>query len=452
MRRSNRCSSLQIDRRRWLKASGLGLLGAGTSGWLSALANAAASAPQRQRHVVVLWMSGGPSQTDTFDMKPNHPNGGEFSEIATNTPGLRFSEHLPKLAKHADKLAVVRGLSTKEGDHGRAIYLTRTGQRPDGPIRYPSIGCVLSKELAGDDPTGLNYVSISPYQAVNRDAFGPGFLGPSHAPLVVAASDNAAVSAPTSSEGYANLPVDDLQPPVDIDRSQFDKRVKLWRSLQKGFLANHGTAAPSAHDMTYQRAQHLMDSDVAKAFDLSDEPSKVRDAYGKGRFGQGCLMARRLIEQGVPFVEVTLGSLGGGQPNWDTHQNNFPTVKTMSVELDAGWSTLMQELHERDLLDMTTILWIGEFGRTPRINRNGGRDHFPAAWSCVLAGGGIQGGGAHGKTTPDGTAVEDGKVGIGDILATLCAAIGVAPDTENVTGVGRSVPIADGEPIRAILA
>jgi len=365
---------------------------------------------------------------------------------------LRFSEHLPKLAKQADKLAVVRGLSTKEGDHGRATYLMRTGQRPGGPIRYPCVGCVLSKQLAGDDQAGLNYVNISPYRAVNRSAFGPGFLGPNHAPLTVAATDNAAASAQASPEEYATLPVDDLQPPVDIDRTQFEKRVKLWRSLQEGFIANHGSAAPLSHHAIYERALRLMDSDMAKAFDLSAEPSKVREAYGRGRFGQGCLMARRLIEQGVPFVEVALGSLAGGFPNWDTHQNNFATVKALSAELDAGWSMLMQELHERGLLDVTTILWIGEFGRTPRINGNGGRDHFPAAWSCVLAGGGIQGGGAHGKTSPDGTTVEGGKVAVGDVLATVCAAVGVPPDTENDTKLGRSVPIADGEPIQAILA
>lgn len=451
MIRSIKNSSLQIDRRHWLRLGGLGLFGAGLCGWLPRLANAVAE-DQRRRHCIVLWMAGGPSQTDTFDMKPNHPNGGEFSEIATNAPGLRFSEHLPKLAKQADRLAVIRGLSTKEGDHGRATYLMRTGQRPEGPIRYPCVGCVLSKELAGDDQTGLNYVSISPYMAVNRDAFGPGFLGPNHAALTVAATDTPAASAQASQEGFAALPVEDLQPPVDIDRARFDKRVKLWRSLQEGFIAKHGSEAPLSHHATYERALRLMDSDVAKAFDLSGEPSEVREAYGRGRFGQGCLMARRLIEQDVPFVEVTLGSLAGGFPNWDTHQNNFATVRALSEELDAGWSTLMQELSERGLLDATTILWIGEFGRTPRINGNGGRDHFPGAWSCVLAGGGIQGGGAYGKTSPDGTTVEDGKVGVGDILATVCAAVGVPPDTENDSKLGRSVPIADGEPIKAVLA
>jgi len=174
----------------------------------------------------------------------------------------------------------------------------------------------------------------------------------------------------------------------------------------------------------------------------------VRSKYGPGQFGQGCLLARRLVERGVPFVEVALGDSGA----WDTHQDNFTQVRTLSEQLDAGWATLMTELQERGLLDSTTILWMGEFGRTPTINANAGRDHFPAAWSCVFGGGGIQGGQAYGRTSADGTVVEENKVDIGDILATLCAALGVAPDEENITPAARPVKIAEGSPIRDILA
>jgi uncharacterized protein (DUF1501 family) len=195
-----------------------------------------------------------------------------------------------------------------------------------------------------------------------------------------------------------------------------------------------------------------MDGDAGKAFDLTEERTDVRDAYGRGPFGQGCLMARRLVERGVAFVEVTLGSFVRGAPNWDTHQNNFATVKGLSGELDAGWSALIQELDDRSLLQTTTILWMGEFGRTPRINKDGGRDHFPSAWTCVFAGGGIRGGGAYGRTSADGTTVEEGKVDAGDVLATLSTALGVPPETANTSESGRSVPIADGKPIKAILA
>ncbi len=164
----------------------------------------------------------------------------------------------------------------------------------------------------------------------------------------------------------------------------------------------------------------MMRSEAAKAFDLSEEPAEVRDAYGRGLFGQGCLMARRLIERGVPFVEVTLGSFAGNNLGWDTHANNFAAVKTLCGELDAGWGTLMNDLEDRGLLESTTIVWMGEFGRTPQINQNGGRDHFPAAWTAVLAGGGIKGGQAFGRTSDDGMTVDDGKIDVGDLLATLC--------------------------------
>jgi hypothetical protein len=348
-------------------------------------------------------------------------------------------------------MAVVRGLSTKEGDHGRGTYLMRTGHPPMGAIRYPTLGSALSKELGDDADAMPSYVSISPYRAFNLAAFGPGFLGPKHAPLTVGASDSYQAAPTAPNQGFVELRVDDLQPPAGVDATQFRNRFELWRSLQDDFLQTHHAAAPLAHDMVYQRAARLINSDAARAFDLSDEPVKVREAYGRGRFGQGCLMARRLIERGVAFVEVSLGSFGGGAVGWDTHQNNFSIVKDLSAELDAGWATLMSELAERGLLESTTIIWMGEFGRTPRINSEAGRDHFPAAWTCVLAGGGIRGGQAHGKTSPDGTTVEEGKVDVGDVLATLCTALGVDPDHQNVSEMGRPIRIAEGIPIRDVL-
>jgi hypothetical protein len=396
-------------------------------------------------------MTGGPTQTDTFDMKPGHANGGEFKEVPTKAPGLRFSEHLPKLGEMADKLAVIRSLSTKEGDHGRGTYIVRTGQKPQGPVQYPAIGSSLSKALGRADEAVPRFVSISPYRAFNQAAFGPGFLGPRHAPLTVGATDGLQ-AAPTAAAGYAELKVDDLTPAAGVEPAQFTGRVDLWRSFESRFVASHRGAAPHAHQTVYERALQLMDSSAAKAFDLSQEPTAIRDAYGRGRFGQGCLMARRLIESGVSFVEVTLGGLADNSFGWDTHLNNFPAVKSLSAELDAGWGTLMKELDERGLLESTTILWIGEFGRTPKINEQGGRDHFPAAWSCVLAGGGIQGGQTFGKTNESGEEVTDGKVEIGDVLATLCTALGIDPEEKNISDQGRPIAIAEGKPIREILA
>jgi uncharacterized protein (DUF1501 family) len=441
---------LSASRRQWLQAASLGLLGASASGWFPAFAKELAADPKRRRHCILLWMAGGPTQTDTFDMKPGHANGGQFKEVATNVPGLRFSEHLPKLGQMADKLAIVRSLSTKEGDHGRGTYVVRTGQKPQGPVQYPVIGASLSKSLAGGDEAVPHYVSISPFRAFNQAAFSSGFLGPRYAALTVGATDAVQAAQPQASGGYAELKVDDISPAVD--RSQFAGRVDLWRTFESRFVANHRGPSSAAHQTVYERALQLMDSPAAKAFDLSGEKTEVRDAYGRGRFGQGCLMARRLIEAGVSFVEVTLGSVADNTFGWDTHMNNFPAVRSLSAELDAGWGTLMKELDERGLLESTTILWIGEFGRTPNINMQGGRDHFPAAWTCVFAGGGIRGGQAYGQTSPSGEEVVEDKVDVPHILATLATAVGVDPEEKNVSEQGRPIRIAEGQPIRDVLA
>ncbi|MCO6454455.1 MAG: DUF1501 domain-containing protein [Pirellulaceae bacterium] len=441
-----------MSRRDLLRATGLSLAGASLSGWLPQLAQALADDPARKRHCVLLWMPGGPSQTDTFDMKPDHANGGQFKPLQTSVPGLQISEHLPKLAALADHLAIVRSLSTAEGDHSRGTYLMHTGHRPGGPISFPTIGSCLSKALGSDDAELPNFISISPYTAFNSAAFGPGFLGPRHAPLTVGANNSLQPAQPTpGQQGYAELGVDDLHNP-GVDQAQQSARLDLWNTLQTGFLATHASAAPRAQHTVYERAVRMMRSESARAFDLSGEPDSVRDAYGRGRFGQGCLMARRLIERGVPFIEVALQGTGGGVLGWDTHVQNFARVKSLSEELDAGWSTLMVELRERGLLESTTILWLGEFGRTPAINANGGRDHYPRAWSAVLAGGGIRGGQAYGRTSDDGTTVEEGKVDVPDLLATLCQALGVDPGTQNISEVGRPIRIAEGTPIQDILA
>jgi hypothetical protein len=446
-----------LSRRDAFRAFGLGLAGASMSGWFPSLARAAATDPKRRRHCILLWMTGGPTQTDTFDMKMKAPADyrGEFNEIATSAPGLRWCEHLPNLARLGEHVAVVRGLSTKEGDHGRGTFLMRTGHQPGGPISYPTIGSALSKALGREEFDLPSYVAIAPYQAFNRAAFGPGFLGPRYAPLTVGATDQFQFQQPQQQPGgYAELGVDDLRNP-GVSRSQELDRLELWLTLQEGFLGKHGSASPKAQHTVYERAVRMMGSEASKAFDLSEEPDKVRDAYGRGRFGQGCLMARRLIERGVSFVEVSLGGVGGGAFAWDTHANNFPTVKNLCGELDAGWASLMTDLHNRGLLESTTILWMGEFGRTPKIQGNrgngGGRDHFPNAWSCVLAGGGIKGGQAYGRTSDNGTSVEEGKVDVGDVLATLCKALGVDPETRNISEVNRPIRIAEGQPIKELL-
>lgn len=457
-----------IDRRNFLTAASLGLLGPSLSGlgtgilgnWAHANEGEKSELRGAQRHCILLWMSGGPTQLDTFDMKPGHENGGEFKEAATATPGLRWSEHLPLLAKESEQIAIVRSLSTKEGDHGRGTYLMRTGQRPQGPIAYPSIGASLSKGLLeakaeGEAAAGfesLGQVAINPFRGFNPAAFGPGFLGPQYAPLTVAANDGLGMAmADPAAQGYAQLRVDDLTLPAGISAQQATKRTALWRKVQSRFQKEHATSAVITHGTMYERALALMDSPVAKAFELDQESKEIRDAYGPGRFGQGCLMARRLVERGVPFIEVSLGPGATSPAGWDTHAQNFAEVKKLSAELDAGFGTLVRDLRERGLLERTTILWMGEFGRTPKINPQGGRDHFPIAWSCAFAGGGIHGGQAYGKTSDDGMEVTLGKVDVGNVLATLVKATGLEPSSENISPEGRPIKIAEGTPIDALL-
>ncbi|MGB7342973.1 MAG: DUF1501 domain-containing protein [Pirellulaceae bacterium] len=446
--------SQQFSRRRFqqLLAAGMGVgLGTGgASGWFSNLARAAANHPERKRHCILLWMSGGPAQTDTFDMKPNHENGGEFSEIQTKVPGLRFSEHLPKLASMSDRLAVIRGMSTKEGDHGRGTYLMRTGQKPMGPERFPSLGASMANQLQQPNQTLPSNVSIGSFRALNQEAFGPGFLGPKFGPLFVGASDVPG-SMSNDGEGFPRLEVQSMKRQADITDERMKNRLELWSKLQSGFVATRTGGAAASHQEVYEGALRLMNSDDAKAFDLSQESKEVREAYGANVFGQGCLLARRLVQQGVPFVEVSLGT-GSTSIGWDTHSNNFSAVKDLSTILDNGWSMLMKDLADCGLLESTTIIWMGEFGRTPKINSTGGRDHFPQAWSTVLAGGGIAGGQAYGKTSEDGTSVVDGKVGVQELMATLIQALGLPSDASNQSPSGRPIPLSDGSAIRELLA
>ena len=447
----------KLGRRELLKASGIGLLGATACDWLPALAHGLAENPQRKRQLIVLWMSGGPTQTDTFDLKPDHANGGQFKPIATNVSGIDISQHLPRLALQADKLAIVRGLSTKEGDHGRGTYLMRTGEQPGGIVKYPAIGCALAKELGDLSASLPNYLNITPGTAINPAAYGPGLLGPKYAPAGVSVLRESPVPAGLTNgseaaegdqglQGFTELGVDFLRLPPGVSRQQADRRLTLWRDMETEFLTTRNSAAAVAHQTVYERAVRVMKTESAAAFHLAEESDEIRLRYGRGRFGQGCLLARRLIERGVPVVEVALDG-------WDTHVENFAAVKRLSEELDSGWATLMSELDDRGLLETTTILWMGEFGRTPSINAQAGRDHFPNAWSCVLAGGGIKGGQVHGKTSMDGTEVVEGKVDVKDVLATLCNAVGVDPRTENETNLGRPIKIVDGgNPIKEILA
>ena len=432
-----------LSRRDWLRLSSAGVVGFSLSGWLETLANDAAGNKARQRSCILLWMNGGPSQMDTFDLKPDHPNGGTFKEIETSVPGIRISEHLPKLAKQMEHVALIRSMSTKEGDHSRATYLLRTGYLQQGPIRYPTLGSLVAKELGSDEVELPSFVSIAPYRFFNQAAYGSGFLGPQYAPLIVG-EGQLVVRQPGGQQPDYSLKVEDLEIPKGVTTESADARLGLLKSLDDDFISRRTAAAAFSHRTAYERAVRLMRSEAAKAFNLADEPAVLRDAYGRNQFGQGCLLARRLVERGVPFVEVTLAGVANNQAlGWDTHTNNFDGVRRLSDVLDPGWATLIDDLKSRGLLDTTLIVWMGEFGRTPKINQIGGRDHYPQAWTTVLAGGGVRGGQVIGRTSADGTTVEERPVSVADLLATTCLALGIDPKKQNMSDVGRPIRIVD---------
>jgi RNA polymerase sigma factor (sigma-70 family) len=348
-----------------------------------------ADAP-KAKHCIVLWMSGGPSQMDTFDLKPGTANGGPFKEILTTAPGVKISEHFPKLAWECDKLAIIRSMTHGEGDHQRSTYLMRTGHTIGQAIDHPPLTSVLAKELSDGKLNVPPYVSLLGIPGFGNPP-GPGFLPAEFGPLVVR----------------------EKQPNSDLKLPD----IEAFQGLNK------------------DRAE-AMRKGVEKAFDLADEKKEVRDAYGKHSFGQSCLLARRLVERGVPVVEVTLGG-------WDTHANGFTAIQRLCEVLDPAWDMLMKDLKQRGLLDSTLIVWMGEFGRTPRINANEGRDHWPRSFCVVLGGCGIKGGTVIGKTTDDGITIKEHPVTPAELHATIYRALGIDPTKELKTKTGEAVPLVE---------
>lgn len=445
-----------LSRREWLTLAASGVTAVSMSGWMEQLAAAAADNPQRRRACILLWMPGGPSQMDTFDLKPGHANGGPYHAIPTSVPGIRISEHLPRLAQQMRDMVLIRSMSSREADHGRATYYLHTGYLQQGAIQYPTLGSLISKELGSDTSALPNFVSIAPYRRFNPAAFASGFLGPRYAPLLVGDQINPFVNRPGQENNYEEaLRVEDLLPPGEVSQAQVNSRIDILQHMERDFVNRHPSSSGRSHQTAYQRAVRMMRTDAREAFNLDGEPDRIRDRYGRNLFGQGCLLARRLVERGVPFVEVALSGVNGNALGWDTHQQNFDRVRELSAVLDPAWASLMEDLRARNLLSSTQIVWMGEFGRTPRINRGQGRDHFPQAWSTVLAGGGVRGGRTYGATSADGMRVDsDQPTSVPDFLATICRALGLNPRTQNMSNVGRPIRLADptARPIEEIIA
>jgi hypothetical protein len=407
------------------------LSAASASGWLPVLAaRAARAAEQRTPHksCILLWMYGGPPHLDTFDLKPGTPTGGEFQSIATSVPGIEICEHLPQLATLMHHGAIIRSMSTKEADHDRGKYLMHTGYpRSNGGVPRPNLGAIVSRELGQPEFMLPNFVVCNLSQGLRLDPTPAGFLGPRHRGLILPAE--------------ASRGIQDVKPPVGS--AEFRRRTDLLTQLEDAFRGRYRSDAAAAHQANYERSLDLMRAEQLKAFDVSLEPEAGRNRYTASGFGQGCLMARRLVEVGVPFIEVV-------HANWDTHSSNFPTVKGHCAnDLDPNLGALITDLHERGLLENTLVIWMGEFGRTPKINPNAGRDHYARAWSTVLLGGGIKGGQVIGRTDEGGVEVEDRPVSAADFLATVCTILGIDTGTTYDGPGGRTVWLVDqgAEPI-----
>jgi uncharacterized protein (DUF1501 family) len=364
---------------------------------------------------IVLYMAGGMSQTDTFDPKGSHKHAGPLKTIDTSAKGLQLGELLPLLAEQGKHLAVIRSMATREGAHDRARHLVHTGYAPSGTVEHPDLGALVAQ--ARVDPAR----DLPAYVHVGGTPLGSGFIGVDFAPFGV---------------GDPTRPVANLTYPPKVDAKRFDRRRQLLSAIERRFRKSHPGTETEALTKVYSKADRLMHSPQIKAFDLTSESAKLRDAYGRGRFGQGCLMARRLIEHGVPAVEVVLGG-------WDTHQDAFTRHRALAAQLDAAMATLIRDLEERKKLDSTLILLVSEFGRTPRINANEGRDHWANGWSVALAGGGIRGGQAIGATSPDGLKLTKHPVRAPDLMASVFHALGVNEAHTNYTREGRPLRAVD---------
>ncbi len=367
---------------------------------------------------ILLFMHGGASQIDTFDPKPGRDTGGEFSAIPTALPGVHISEHLPRIAQRMGEVTLIRSLTAREGNHDRARHLMHTGYPPQGGAQHPAFGAwVADGRSAAPTPSAL-----PGYVAIGAPGQGPGLLGAARAPFVVR---------------NPLKPVRNLAPTAPLSSDRQEDRAELWRSLQRDFADDHPSLHAEGHQQIVEQALTMMSSSAVDAFDLERESASMRDRYGDSSFGQGCLMARRLVEAGVPFVEV-------GLRGWDTHADNFDRVRALSGPLDTGLSALLDDLRASGLLDETLVVWMGDFGRTPRINGRGGRDHHPACSSVLLAGGGIGGGQVIGATDADGFEVVDQPVTVNDLLRTMATALALDPDVTRMTPTGRPISMVDG--------
>ena len=404
-----------LRRRDWLKVAGVSGIGVPGIGWMNQLAGYAPKLRQQNQACILLWMQGGPSQFETFSPQPTNASGGETKAISTAVPGTQIAEHLPQTAKIMDQLCLIRSMQSKEGSHPRATHLMQTGFLPTASVKYPAFGAHVAQQLGDPDAELPDFVTIGR----RRGNAGGGFLGVDYDPFKISNPEE--------------IP-DNTQ--LTTTEARYRRRLGLLDQLQSDYEATGGEEEVADQRKLYAKSSRMILSKDMAAFDIQQESSQTRAAYGNSSFGKGCLLARRLVETGVSFVEVSLG-------NWDTHQDNFNRSKDLCEQMDQPFAQLIRDLQQRDMLERTLVLWMGEFGRTPRSNGRGGRDHFPRAFNVALAGSGVQGGQVIGKTTAGGGDVADDPVKVNDLLRTVCHSLKIDADQENMSAAGRPIRVVD---------
>ncbi|MBI3468044.1 MAG: DUF1501 domain-containing protein [Planctomycetes bacterium] len=412
-----------VSRRGFLRSVGVGAAGLSALGWSDLMTLKADELRKKGMACIVLWMGGGPSQFETFDPKPGTSTGGETKAISTAVSGIEIAEHWPETANITNDLAIIRSMTNKEGNHQRASYQLHTGYVPSGSVKYPSFGSLVCSEISDTNFDLPHYVFVQTGPGGQGFPQSAAFLGVEYDPFVV--GDPARPPANTA-----------LPQPVAAGR--FNRRVSLLKKLEKDFADAGAKNAVEDHQSLYDKAANMVLSPRIKAFDLSQEPDKTQKLYGENSFSQGCLLARRLVEVGVTYIEIRTPG------NWDTHQQNFTRVPEIAKQVDPGMAALVRDLKDRGMLDTTLVVWMGEFGRTPRINPNAGRDHWPKSFNVVLAGGGVRGGQVIGSTNADGTDIKDRPVNVADLFCSMCHSLKIDPRRENTSPLGRPLKIVDG--------
>jgi len=415
-----------LSRRGFLHHVSAGAAAAGTLNLRELMTLQAAELRQRGKSMILLWMGGGPSQFETFDPKPDHSNGGETQAISTAVPGIHIAQDWERTAEIMNELAILRSMTNKEGSHPRATYQMHTGYIPSGSVKHPSLAANIAKEIADPDFDLPAVVSVGSTQ-------GAGFLGVNYEPFVVRDPGQMPQNTETT-----------------VETSRYTRRLGLLDQLEDEFAGRGGEVVVENHRELYGKTSRMVLSSDLSAFDISAEPQSLQARYGDSDFGRGCLLARRLIEAGTTFVEVSSRSQGG---NWDTHADLYERVKNLTGMVDPATAALITDLKDRGLLDTTLVVWMGEFGRTPRINPRGGRDHYPRVFNAAMAGSGAKGGQVIGSSTPDGTAVESDPVRANDLFCSICRALEIDPETERMSPLGRPMKIVDGgAPVEKLFA